>query len=398
MDYKRAIVKRNLELVGMFPFVLLGKIAGHIFKLSTRHNVFLFFPWADIGGSIKVNADIAACVKDARPLVIFSKKPRNNEFRKLFDIDGVRVIDLHRYIDKKPLHFINFFFRGVLATWINKAEKPVVFGGESMFFYKVIPHLRKEIRKIELCHLNTWFDFSQAYVEYIDARIFSSPQIKRDVETQYKQNKVPALYYNRLFFADNKVDIPAFQIVKNDELQVVFVGRGAPQKRVHLLAAIAKRMHDSGVKVHFSFVGDVESLIPDEVKSYTTLYGNLDKERLYQVYAQSDVLLLTSAFEGLPIVVMDMMARGKVVVSTAVGGIPDYIEHGRTGFLTPDADEETIIRTSIEYLEKLAGDESLRLEIGRNAYQFAAANFGEEQFCNTYRSFILGQIPVQRPR
>lgn len=80
-----------------------------------------------------MNADITACIKDQQPLIIFSKKPGNNEFRRLFDIEGTRVIDLHRYVDNKWYHFVNFFYRGVLSTWINKAENPVVFGGESLF-------------------------------------------------------------------------------------------------------------------------------------------------------------------------------------------------------------------------------------------------------------------------
>ena len=51
MTYKKALLKRKIEEVFMFPFVLLGKIAGSIFKLSTSHKVFLFFPNGDIGGS-----------------------------------------------------------------------------------------------------------------------------------------------------------------------------------------------------------------------------------------------------------------------------------------------------------------------------------------------------------
>lgn len=394
MNYKGALLKRNIELVGMFPFVLLGKLAGHLFRLKTKHRVFLFFPWADIGGSIRVNADIAQCIKDTKPLIIFSKKPKDNQFRSLFDIDGVTVIDLHKYIDNKLLHFVNFFFRGVIATWINRTENPVMFGGESMYFYKVIPHVKKSTRRVELCHLNTWFDFAQAYVEYIDARIFSTPQVKRDAENQYSTNLVPEKYYKRLFFIDNKVDIPEYEPVSNPVLQVLFVGRGAPQKRVHLIAAIAKRMHEQNSKVHFSFVGDVAQIIPEEVKQYTTLYGNLGKEALYKVYQQSDVLLLTSSFEGLPIVVMDMMARGKIVVSTAVGGIPDYIIPGKTGFLITETEEDKIVAQGVNYLTELAFDSSVKDRIGQDAYQYALAHFSEEQFCIAYRRFMLGPYPA----
>ncbi len=390
MNYRAAVVKRNLELAGMFPFILLGKLAGRMFRLKTRHNIFLFFPGADIGGSIKVNADIAECIKDAKPLIIFSKKPRNNKFRHLFDIEGVRVIDLHKYIDNKFYHFINFFFRGVLASWINQAEHPVIFGGESIFFYKILPHVKKETRKVELCHLNTWFNFSQAFVKYLDVRIFSTPQIKRDVEHQYEKDGVPQKYYERLVFIDNKIPIPERRIINNTSLQVVFIGRGSPQKRVHLIAEIAKQLHEEGSDIHFSFVGDVEGLVPVDVQKYCTMYGNIkETDKLHSVYDRSDVLLLTSAFEGLPIVVMDMMARGKAIVSTAVGGIPDYITHGNNGLLVYETEENAIVAKSVQLLKELNEDREQLKKMGDANYAYAIEHFSGEKFCSFYRNMLV---------
>ena len=389
MTYRYSILKRNCELVIMFPFVILGKLAGKLFPLKTTHDIFLFFPWADIGGSIKVNSAIAKCIKHKKPLIIFSKKPNNNQFRHLFDIEGVRVIDLHKYIDHKLIHFVNFFFRGVLSSWINKSASPVAFGGESIFFYKIIPHVRKETKIIELCHLNTWFNFSKAYIEYMDTRIFSTQKLKRDIEKLYHEDKIPQVYFEKLFFVDNKVDIPPYQEVSNSILQVLFAGRGAPQKRVHLIAAMAKRMHETGIPVHFSFVGDVENILPPSVIAYCTLYGNVnDDQTLHQIYRQSDVLLLTSEYEGLPLAVMEMMACGKIIVSTAVDGIPDYITHRENGLLITETDESKIIESGIALLSELAAFPALRKKIGKESYQYALNHFSGNQFCTFYNRVL----------
>jgi glycosyltransferase involved in cell wall biosynthesis len=373
----------------MFPFVLLGKLAGRLFPLKTKHTVFLFFPSADIGGSIKVNADITNCIKDQRPLIIFSKKPKNNQFRHLFEIEGVRIIDLHKYIDNKWFHFVNIFFRGVLTSWINKAEKPVVFGGEGLYFYKVIPHLKKESKKIELCHLNTWFNFSQAFINYIDYRIFSTPKIKRDVEKQYLQNNLPQKFFDKLLFIDNKVEILPYQEIVNPVLEVIYVGRGAPQKRVHLIAEIARQMKENNSPIHFSFVGDVEKIVPETTQQYCTLYGNVNDEQLLnKIYQQSDVLLLTSAYEGLPIAVMEMMAKGKVIISTAVDGIPDYITHKENGLLITETTEDKIIECGISLLDLLINNPELKKTIGSNSYSYAIKHFSGETFCGTYRKIL----------
>jgi glycosyltransferase involved in cell wall biosynthesis len=390
MTYKAAVLKRNIELVIMFPFVVLGKLAGSLFPLKPQRNIFLFFPSSDIGGSVKVNADITECIKDQKPVIIFSKKPNNNQFRDLFEIEGVRIIDLHKYIDYKIYHFVNFFFRGVLAAWINKSDQPVIFGGESLFFYKMLPHVKKNAKKIELCHLNTWINYSLAFVKYIDLRIFSTPKIKRDVEGVYRRNHLPRSFFDKLVFIDNKVDIPSFEENANDILQVLYVGRGAPQKRVHLIAEIAKRMHQAGDRIHFSFAGDVENIIPGDLKSYVTLYGNVREEKeLHNIYMNSDVLILTSAYEGLPIVVMDMMARGKIVISTAVDGIPDYITHKENGLLITETEEEKIIQRGIELLTLLINDPDLRSQIGGESYQYAIKHFSGVTFCQSYRKILI---------
>jgi len=393
MNYRTALLKRNIELAGMFPFVLLGKIAGKLFKLKTRHTLFLFYSWADIGGSIQVNIDITNCVKDAKPVIFFTKKPHNNQFRERFDIEGIRIIDIYKYIDNKFFHFINFFFRGLIASWINEVENPVVFGGECMFFYKVLPHVKKETVTAELNHYKAWFNYSQQFVKDIDYRIFSTPQIKRDADTQYRANGVPVAYFKNLYFIDNAIEIPPYIPVNNAALEVLFVGRGAPQKRVHLVAEIARKMKEAKKNIRFTLVGDVEKFIPADAKEYCRLFGSVsDKNVLNELYIQSDVLLLTSLYEGLPIVVMEMMARGKVVVSTAVDGIPDYIKHMENGLLITEKEEEKIVLQGVAFFNLLLENNELKEKLGKQSYKDAVAHFGKNKFCNTYRSILLKEI------
>lgn len=392
MTYKEAKIKLLTEQILMSPFVFLGELYGRLFPLKKEHKLFLFFSNADIGGAPKVNAQIAECLQHLNPLVIFSKKAKNNQFRHLFNIKGVEVIDLHKRIDNKAYHFINFFYRGVLASWINNQEKAVVLGGETIFFYKVIPHLKKDIFCIELCHLDTWLPYSIGFIDRINLRVFSTENLKREVEEQYKKNKLPQAYYSKLMFIENSIDLAKAKDIENEKLEVVFIGRGSPQKRVHLTAAIAEKMHQTNDPVHFSFVGDVEKIIDPAKYPYCKFYGNIrDEVLMKQVYQQSDVLLLTSAFEGLPVVVMQMMAYGKVVVSTAVNGIPDYIHHMKNGLLITSTAEDKIIEEGVALLRLLVKDRSLRISLGRQNRRVAEEKFDYDTFCNKYRSLIEKQ-------
>jgi L-malate glycosyltransferase len=389
MTYKSSLIKRNIELLLMWPMVFIGKIAGQIFRLKTVHSIFMFFYNADVGGGIKVNADILHCIKDKKPLVIFCKKPKNNKYKHLFEVDGVRVMYLDKYLDNKWVHFVNIFFRGVFATWINNSNNTIVFGGECIYFYKVLPHIKKEIKTIELCHVNKWLNFTQAYINYIDKRIFSTQQIKRDVELQYRNNDIPKKIYDKLLFIDNKIEIPPYLKNNNQILEVVFIGRNSPQKRIYLIIEIAKQIHKLKKQIHFSFVGDLEEYEATDMKEYCTFYGLVnDNKRIDKVYQKSDVLILTSAFEGLPIVVMEMMARGKIVLSTAVSGIPDYITHKENGLLIFETNEDKIIDTAVKLLIEVTENNILRKKIEKNAYEFASQKFDADLFDNTYRKLF----------
>lgn len=374
----------------MSPFVLLGKWYGSMFPLTSQHNIFLFFPSADIGGSPKVNADIARCIKDRKPLIIFSKKPNNNRFRGLFQIEGVEITDLYPYLDRKFLHFVNFFYRGVIASWINHAKDPVVFGGESLFFYKMIPHINKNIPCIELCHLPTWFPYTIGFIDRINKRIFSTNKLKEDVISLYDKNHIDPLLYKRLYFIDNAVAIPEDKETNNPRLEVVFIGRGAPQKRIHLVAAIARKMHLANDNIHFSFVGDVGNIIDTNEYPYCRFYGNVsDTTHMEKIYRDSDVLILTSAAEGLPIVVMTMMAYGKIVLSTAVNGIPDYITHMKNGLLISETEEDKIVEQGVALLRLLINDPGLKVRLGKSNRQIAMEKFSGDVFCRKYRDILL---------
>ncbi|WEK34144.1 MAG: glycosyltransferase family 4 protein [Candidatus Pseudobacter hemicellulosilyticus] len=389
MSYRKALLKRKLETIGMWPFVLAGRIYGWLFPLKKPTSTFLFYSSADIGGAIKVNADIAQCVADQEPLIIFSKKPKNNGHKDLFA--GFQVLDLHRQIDNKVYHFINFFWRGVLASWINKAPDAVILGGETLFFYKMLPHLRPSVRRIELCHLDTWLRYSIGFIDLITLRVFSTTKLKQDVEAQYRQLGIDQSYFTKLRFAENQIPIPPYEEVNNPELQVVFIGRGSPQKRVPLTAAIAEKLHQLGAPIHFSFVGDVDKVIDPTRYPYFSFYGNVrDEAKMNQLYRQSDVLIMTSAFEGLPLVVMQMMAHARIVLSTAVNAIPDYIRHLENGLLIRQTDEAAIVEEGVQLLLWLKDHPEEYKRMGLRSREIAIEKFSNEVFCREYRALLYG--------
>jgi len=73
-----------------------------------------------------------------------------------------------------------------------------------------------------------------------------------------------------------------------------------------------------------------------------------------------DVFVLSSAWEALPLSVLEAMSCGLPVVATAVGGVPDAVEDGVTGRLVPHGDEEALASA----IGELLGDAERQRELG----------------------------------
>ena len=83
------------------------------------------------------------------------------------------------------------------------------------------------------------------------------------------------------------------------------------------------------------------------------------RDRLVWVGAQEDVprflaamdlFVLPSHTEGLPLTILEAMAAGRPVVGTAVGGIPEAVRHGETGFVVPPRDSRRLAEAVIDVL------------------------------------------------
>jgi glycosyltransferase involved in cell wall biosynthesis len=94
----------------------------------------------------------------------------------------------------------------------------------------------------------------------------------------------------------------------------------------------------------------------------------------------ADMLLLTSISEGIPLTVIEAMAAGLPVVATRVGGLPEIVEEGRTGWLAPAGDDEELATAVL----RLADNRSLQLEMGAAGRRRAEAMFSDEQMNAAY--------------
>ncbi len=101
-----------------------------------------------------------------------------------------------------------------------------------------------------------------------------------------------------------------------------------------------------------------------------TLTGWVDEKEIPVYLNDLRLLILPSYTEGLANIILEAMACGTPVLSTAVGAIPDVVKEGVTGYLLGDNSPETITRKTLEIL----ADPRLE-EVHKNARSFIENNF-----------------------
>lgn len=98
--------------------------------------------------------------------------------------------------------------------------------------------------------------------------------------------------------------------------------------------------------------------------------GRLGQEHIASLYAASDVVTLPSYNEGMPNVVCEAMLSQRAVVASTAGGIPEIVEHERTGLLVSPGN----VAGLRDALARAGSDSALRDRLERNAREFAASH------------------------
>jgi glycosyltransferase involved in cell wall biosynthesis len=133
-----------------------------------------------------------------------------------------------------------------------------------------------------------------------------------------------------------------------------------------------------------------------------TLLGHIQREQIDSLYRGADLIVLTSRSEGLPLVLMEAMARGKIVLAPAITGIPELVIPGKTGFLyQPGLVDDFVSRVlTIHFLtetERHGRHFSRQLEwVRHGARTHVRHNFDREKnlgsLCDTFLSRITPPV------
>jgi colanic acid/amylovoran biosynthesis glycosyltransferase len=161
---------------------------------------------------------------------------------------------------------------------------------------------------------------------------------------------------------------------RRDPPLILSVGQLKEKKGFGHLLEACRILAERGIAFECQIVGDgplrdvlAARILRLDLGSRVSLLGALPHETVLDRYREATVFALPCVTgpdgdrDGIPNVILEAMAMGLPVVSTAHSGIPEAVEHGASGLLVPPGDEEALAQA----LARLIDDPALRERLGR---------------------------------
>ena len=176
---------------------------------------------------------------------------------------------------------------------------------------------------------------------------------------------------------------------QGDVVTFAFLGKIVQAKGIFDLLEVIAANQDrwrGRMRLVFAGVGETERA-QDYIKKagigdMVEFAGWVSGEKKAALLAASDVFILPSYFEGLPVCVLEAMTYGVPVVATRVGGIPDVVADGESGFLIPPRDKTAIA----EAIDRVLANKDRLSAMGDGA-KAKAAEFSEQKVEESLREF-----------
>ena len=170
-------------------------------------------------------------------------------------------------------------------------------------------------------------------------------------------------------------------------LRLLFVGQIGQRKGISYLLEAASRLASEGVSL--TLVGQVQGN-GDALNPYRSLFthmGHVPRSELSRVYRQADIFVFPTLIEGMGLVVLEAMASGLPVITTAHGP-GDIVRDGLDGFIVPPRSVDDIV----VQIRRLKANPVLRSEMGRRAHvraqEFTWAKY-RQQVLDRIREWVL---------
>lgn len=316
-----------------------------------RKKISIIVPSLCVGGVENMVAQLSANLdKNKFDLLLIVLGPEvQTPIKSYLDNYNVNIV----YLNKKE----GINYRVILHVYrlLNKFKPEIVHTHLHAFAYAFPWILLHNVKMLHTVHSTPKYELSKKGKKLISILyrfnkaipIAISKKIESDMKMLYKFHSIETIY--------NPVDISRFHIERNCDSQksVTFIniGRLTKPKNQKLLlksfALVLKQMPNARLKIAGD--GELKNELIDlskelGIQDSVEFLGNIKEIEIE--LAKSDIFVLSSDYEGLPLAVLEAMASGLPIISTNVGGVPDIVTDN--GILVETHNEFQLAEAMIE--------------------------------------------------
>jgi glycosyltransferase involved in cell wall biosynthesis len=379
-------------------------------------NIAHILPWPSVGGTEHATLRLAQAVEPYYQSKIFCLDQAVS-VRNMFEEAGFETVS-YKPITPSYRHLKRFLHDSyALAQEFKRRDIHIVHCADVLGAYyaavagrmanlPVVCHVRNRYEHISFREIN--------FLRAVNRFVFVSHDTRRRFAYRVPASRARIVYDGIDILAeagDPRVAREAKQAVQEEfglpehPKIVGMVARVAPQKDYETLAKAAARIASAHPKVRFLIVGDNslekihrehyskvrQMLVEQGVESLFVFTGF--REDVSRMICAMDIFVLSTQFEGFPLVILEALAQAKPVVATAVDGIPEIIFDEVTGLLYPHGDD---VRLAAQIISLLDSDQraTALAEAGR---EFVRANFSNERYTTDMVHLYDELIRVRRP-
>jgi glycosyltransferase involved in cell wall biosynthesis len=235
--------------------------------------------------------------------------------------------------------------------------------------------------------------------EFITARFFDrviavSEDIRSALSRRIRRQKL-AVIYNSVDIAAIKSSRSAHDVraelgIPANHALIGSAGRMVPVKGYDIFIRAAEKIRKENPDVHFVLIGDgaerpaLEHQAQSRGLEDSLIFTGFRRD-IHDLLGSLDVFVISSFHEGIPVVLLEAMALGRPIVTTAVGGVPEVVSDGVSARLVPPGDPSLLA----DSIMQLLADRTIGAELAAGAQKTVAERFSTEaqatRLVETYR-------------
>ena len=325
---------------------------------------------------------------------------RLKRHRSFIDSD---IINIHRLFD---------FFSYLSLPWITR-EKPTIFTLCDMWgltghcyysldcekwihgcgrcpYLNISPQIRKDNTRLEWI-LKKWA-YQRSKITIVTKSNWATDIAKQSFLNIFPIYKIPNGIDTTIFKALDKKTCKSLIGIPKHKKAILFMAQNlnnfikGGDHLLNILKSLPKSLRSELVII---LLGEGMIKIPEELNIQTLKFGYVVNDYLKTLlYSAADVYLHPARAEVFGNTILESLACGTPVVAFKVGGIPDLVQNGLTGYTAEYEDIETFS----EYLVRLMDDDSMRIKMGEISRSVVRKEYNLELWVERYLSLYKNTL------